>query len=249
MCRCKISWWYNPTERQPAVCGQEKTSHTERPPPAAGCECVSSSASCITQTCIISIIVCLLPGTKKYISLTHSFTFAAENMPAAFCTFRLLQHDFQASSWKNKFIKVASLSLRACDRWACFHVMWHQVKLGDDLLVARTRIIRQLKVPELHCLVCTSGDKPPLGNTHKQKIPQNRKSLLWSNGTGTFRKKKMLKNKPANHVLPAAGFTWSGARQRDHRAPSWASNVSRRLPEASSKICSFPLWQEEKNNN
>ncbi|KAG7240374.1 hypothetical protein INR49_026945, partial [Caranx melampygus] len=36
-------------------------------------------------------------------------------------------------------------------------------------------------------------------------------------------------------------ITWSGARHRDHRAPSWASTVSRRLPEANSKICSFPL--------
>lgn len=35
--------------------------------------------------------------------------------------------------------------------------------------------------------------------------------------------------------------TWSGARQRDQRAPWWASSISRRLPEANSKICSLPF--------
>lgn len=46
-----------------------------------------------------------------------------------------------------------------------------------------------------------------------------------------------------------SGFTWSGARHRDHRAPSWASTVSRRVPDASSKICSFPLWQGKTKQN
>lgn len=41
--------------------------------------------------------------------------------------------------------------------------------------------------------------------------------------------------------------TWSGARHSDHKAPLWASTVSRRLPDANSKICSFPLWQEKTN--
>lgn len=47
----------------------------------------------------------------------------------------------------------------------------------------------------------------------------------------------------------AVWSTWSGARHRDHRDPLWASTVSRRLPEASSKICSFPLCRGGKQQS
>lgn len=41
--------------------------------------------------------------------------------------------------------------------------------------------------------------------------------------------------------LPAGSVTWSGERDRDHRAPSWASTVSSSAPEAKSYSCSFPV--------
>ena len=50
VCLCRRSWRCSPTETQPAVGGQGRTSHTERLPPAAECVCVSPSASCITHT-------------------------------------------------------------------------------------------------------------------------------------------------------------------------------------------------------
>lgn len=86
--------------------------------------------------------------------------------------------------------------------------------------MAPVLVLYQLKVPELHRLVRTSCHQPPL-----QEM--------------TF----ILKLCSARSGVNAAGWrgTWSGARHSDQRAPSWASTVSRRFPEASSKICSFPL--------
>lgn len=41
--------------------------------------------------------------------------------------------------------------------------------------------------------------------------------------------------------------TWSGERQMDHRALSWASVVSSKLPDAKSKIWIFPLCERKQS--
>ncbi len=52
------------------------------------------------------------------------------------------------------------------------HPQWAKpnlnIKLGDDSLLAGPLVLNQLKLPELHCLICTSCNDPPLQewNTH-----------------------------------------------------------------------------------
>lgn len=113
---------------------------------------------------------------------------------------------------------------------------------GGDLLLASRFVLYQLKVPEPYCLICTSCHNPPLQEWHTDNKWKSERSRLLNSDDDMVRNRKDecdCKHTDRQMVM----FTWSGARHRDHRAPSWASTVSSRLPEANSKICSFPLWQ------
>lgn len=73
VCLCRRSWRCNPAETQPAVCGQGRTSHTERLPPAAECACVSPSASCITHTQAHTHTICHLNTILNMTIFTSEF--------------------------------------------------------------------------------------------------------------------------------------------------------------------------------
>lgn len=73
VCLCRRSWRCNPTETQPAVCGQGRTSHTGRLPPAAECACVSPSASCITHTQAHTHTICHLNTILNMTIFTSEF--------------------------------------------------------------------------------------------------------------------------------------------------------------------------------
>lgn len=87
-------------------------------------------------------------------------------------------------------------------------------------------------------------------HTGNQKIRQNMLSLRNPERNLSGSSETWQKNGKGSRVLKSRCehlyVTWSGERDMDHRAPSWASTVSSRVPEAKSYSCSRPVCGRQK---